>query len=385
MSSIVRNSDDDPLVIAIQQPRIAIESVSPVVEEGAYPAKTESDRDLRLAARIFADGHEVLGAEVVWRRVGKPRSGAAAAARRQRFLERAVAHAALRPPVLPYRGLDRPFCRLPPRIACQAWRTPAAGPGAREGDELLQRCAERGGPEIAAACAPLAERLQACQSVEERVALWLAAQTGELLRLVGPREHLARSREYPVEVERPLARFASWYELFPRSESGDPTRHGTFDDVIRRLPQIAAMGFDVLYFPPIHPIGRTHRKGRNNSLRAEAGDPGSPYAIGSEDGGHEAIHPELGDREDFRRLLVAVREHGMELALDFAIQCSPTTPGCASIPAGSPGVRTVACATRRTRRRSTRTSSTSTSTPNRPCRACGKPCATWCWAGSSRA
>lgn len=327
MSSIVRNSDDDPLVIAIQQPRIAIESVSPVVEEGAYPAKTESDRDLRLAARIFADGHEVLGAEVVWRRVGET--------------------AERRLPLLPEGNdfwsaqLRTPPCgRLYFRI--EAWIDRFAGyrrelrakHGARlpldlelrEGDELLQRCAERGGPEIAAACAPLAERLQACQSVEERVALWLAAQTGELLRLVGPREHLVRSREYPVEVERPLARFASWYELFPRSESGDPTRHGTFDDVIRRLPQIAAMGFDVLYFPPIHPIGRTHRKGRNNSLRAEAGDPGSPYAIGSEEGGHEAIHPELGDREDFRRLLVAVREHGMELALDFAIQCSPDHP-----------------------------------------------------------
>lgn len=385
MSSIVRNSDDDPLVIAIQQPRIAIESVSPVVEEGAYPAKTESDRDLRLAARIFADGHEVLGAEVVWRRVGKPRSGARRCCPKATISERAVAHAALRPPVLPYRGLIDRFAGYRRELRAKHGARLPLDLELREGDELLQRCAERGGPEIAAACAPLAERLQACQSVEERVALWLAAQTGELLRLVGPREHLVRSREYPVEVERPLARFASWYELFPRSESGDPTRHGTFDDVIRRLPQIAAMGFDVLYFPPIHPIGRTHRKGRNNSLRAEAGDPGSPYAIGSEDGGHEAIHPELGDREDFRRLLVAVREHGMELALDFAIQCSPTTPGCASIPAGSPGVRTVACATRRTRRRSTRTSSTSTSTPNRPCRACGKPCATWCWAGSSRA
>ncbi len=344
MSSIVRNSDDDPLVIAIQQPRIAIESVSPVVEEGAYPAKTESDRDLRLAARIFADGHEVLGAEVVWRRVGET--------------------AERRLPLLPEGNdfwsaqLRTPPCgRLYFRI--EAWIDRFAGyrrelrakHGARlpldlelrEGDELLQRCAERGGPEIAAACAPLAERLQACQSVEERVALWLAAQTGELLRLVGPREHLVRSREYPVEVERPLARFASWYELFPRSESGDPTRHGTFDDVIRRLPQIAAMGFDVLYFPPIHPIGRTHRKGRNNSLRAENWRWTSPSSA------------------------------------------PPTTPGCASIPAGSPGVRTVACATRRTRRRSTRTSSTSTSTPNRPCRACGKPCATWCWAGSSRA
>lgn len=133
MSSIVRNSDDDPLVIAIQQPRIAIESVSPVVEEGAYPAKTESDRDLRLAARIFADGHEVLGAEVVWRRVGKPRSGACRCCPKATISERAVAHAALRPPVLPYRGLDRPFRRLPPRIACQAWRTPAAGPGAARG------------------------------------------------------------------------------------------------------------------------------------------------------------------------------------------------------------------------------------------------------------
>lgn len=341
MSSIVRNSDDDPLVIAIQQPRIAIESVSPVVEEGAYPAKTESDRDLRLAARIFADGHEVLGAEVVWRRVGET------AERRLPLLPEGndFWSAQLRTP---------PYGRLYFRI--EAWIDRFAGyrrelrakHGARlpldlelrEGDELLQRCAERGGPEIAAACAPLAERLQACQSVEERVALWLAAQTGELLRLVGPREHLVRSREYPVEVERPLARFASWYELFPRSESGDPTRHGTFDDVIRRLPQIAAMGFDVLYFPPIHPIGRTHRKGRNNSLRAEAGDPGSPYAIGSEEGGHEAIHPELGDREDFRRLLVAVREHGMELALDFAIQCSPDHPWLREHPGWFAGLST---------------------------------------------
>lgn len=221
MSSIVRNSDDDPLVIAIQQPRIAIESVSPVVEEGAYPAKTESDRDLRLAARIFADGHEVLGAEVVWRRVGET--------------------AERRLPLLPEGNdfwsaqLRTPPCgRLYFRI--EAWIDRFAGyrrelrakHGARlpldlelrEGDELLQRCAERGGPEIAAACAPLAERLQACQSVEERVALWLAAQTGELLRLVGPREHLRaaantrwrwsdRWRASPVGTSCSLARKAA--------------------------------------------------------------------------------------------------------------------------------------------------------------------------------
>src|SRR5215213_1344050 len=129
-----------------------------------------------------------------------------------------------------------------------------------------------------------------------------------------------------LEVERPQAEFASWYELFPRSQSGDAKRHGTFDDVIARLPNIRRMGFDVLYFPPIHPIGRKNRKGRNNSLTPASNDPGSPYAIGSGEGGHDAIHPELGTLEDFRRLIAAARENGLEIARDFAIQCSPDHP-----------------------------------------------------------
>jgi len=140
------------------------------------------------------------------------------------------------------------------------------------------------------------------------------------------RPFYVESVSYPLEVERGGAAFASWYEIFPRSASGDEQRHGTFDDVIRRLGAIRGMGFDVLYFPPIHPIGRTNRKGRNNSLRAEADDPGSPYAIGSAEGGHDAIHPQLGTLEDFRRLRDAAREKGLELALDFAIQCSPDHP-----------------------------------------------------------
>jgi starch synthase (maltosyl-transferring) len=129
-----------------------------------------------------------------------------------------------------------------------------------------------------------------------------------------------------VEAERLAARFSSWYELFPRSQTDDAGRHGTFDDVIRRLPQIREMGFDTLYFPPIHPIGRKHRKGRNNSLSPSPDDPGSPYAIGSEEGGHDAVHPELGTLEDFRRLVAAARAHGLEIALDFAIQCAPDHP-----------------------------------------------------------
>ena len=127
-------------------------------------------------------------------------------------------------------------------------------------------------------------------------------------------------------VDRPLARFAAWYELFPRSQSRVPGRHGTFQDCIERLPEIAGMGFDVVYLAPIHPIGRSFRKGRNNALEAGPDDPGSPWAIGNEHGGHKAIEPALGTLADFRAFLRAARDHGMEVALDYALQCSPDHP-----------------------------------------------------------
>jgi starch synthase (maltosyl-transferring) len=130
----------------------------------------------------------------------------------------------------------------------------------------------------------------------------------------------------PLDVERREAGFASWYEIFPRSQTDDPNRHGTLQDVIATLPRVKAMGFDVLYFPPIHPIGRKNRKGRNNTLTPGPDDVGSPYAIGSEEGGHDALHPQLGTLEDFRALVAAAHGHGMELALDFAIQCAPDHP-----------------------------------------------------------
>jgi len=137
---------------------------------------------------------------------------------------------------------------------------------------------------------------------------------------------------YPLNAERQAARFASWYELFPRSQSRDAGKHGTFDDVIPRLPAIRAMGFDVLYFPPIHPIGKRNRKGKNNSLTPSESDPGSPYAIGANTGGHDAVHPELGTLADFRRFVLTAHTHGLEVALDFAIQCSPDHPWLADHP-----------------------------------------------------
>jgi starch synthase (maltosyl-transferring) len=141
------------------------------------------------------------------------------------------------------------------------------------------------------------------------------------------RQHAVR---YPVELplvaDRARARFSTWYELFPRSTAAEPGVHGTFRDVEARLPAIAAMGFDVLYFPPIHPIGRVQRKGPNNALAGGPDDLGSPWAIGAEEGGHKSILPALGTAEDFRRLLARAAEHGLEIALDIAFQCAPDHP-----------------------------------------------------------
>ena len=160
-----------------------------------------------------------------------------------------------------------------------------------------------------------------------QVALLLAEDTAAAMHALDDRpfaaEHAPAVR---LDAERPQAGFASWYEMFPRSATDDPARHGTFTDVIARLPAIRAMGFDVLYFPPIHPIGTTNRKGRNNALRAEPGDVGSPYAIGGPEGGYDAVHPQLGTLEDFRALVAATKDNGLEIAIDFAVQCSPDHP-----------------------------------------------------------
>jgi starch synthase (maltosyl-transferring) len=130
----------------------------------------------------------------------------------------------------------------------------------------------------------------------------------------------------PLVVERERARFSAWYELFPRSAAAEPGRHGTFKDVEKRLPYIAELGFDVLYLPPIHPVGRERRKGKNNAIAAAPEDVGSPWAIGAKEGGHKAIHPQLGTHEDFRHLLKAAAKHGLEIALDIAYQCAPDHP-----------------------------------------------------------
>ncbi|SFP26515.1 alpha-1,4-glucan:maltose-1-phosphate maltosyltransferase [Bradyrhizobium sp. Ghvi] len=158
------------------------------------------------------------------------------------------------------------------------------------------------------------------------VAPLLAADLSEAMAESQARPDLTRSRNFPLVIDRDRARFGAWYQMMPRSQSQVAGRHGTLRDCIARVPDIAAMGFDVLYFTPIHPIGRTRRKGRNNAPVATEGEPGSPYAIGAAEGGHDGLHPELGTIEDFRALVATCLEYGVELALDFAVQCSPDHP-----------------------------------------------------------
>jgi starch synthase (maltosyl-transferring) len=169
---------------------------------------------------------------------------------------------------------------------------------------------------------------KAAQSFDEKAdaSVLLTEEVGDAMSQAQPRPDLAWSRSFPLIIDRERARSGAWYEIFPRSQGRTPGRHGTFDDCIARLPDIAALGFDVVYLPPIHPIGTTNRKGRNNALKADASDPGSPYAIGAKGGGHDAVHAQLGTLQDFRRFVAACQKHGMEVALDFATQCSLDHP-----------------------------------------------------------
>ncbi|SDB15994.1 maltotransferase domain-containing protein [Belnapia rosea] len=305
-----------------RMPRLGIEAIEPVVDGGRFPVKRTVGEVIEVRCDVVCDGHDKLAAALLWR-----------AADEDTWCE-----TRLRP-----LGNDRWAASFPLErmgrysFAVEAWRDAFAtftdelqkkhNAGVpvslelEEGRLLVEAAGQRAG----GAVAELAAKLKGAGE-GERLALLLAPETAALMADADDRPFRLRSAEIPVEAERTGARFASWYELFPRSQSGDPVRHGTFDDVIRQLPRIRRMGFDVLYFPPIHPIGKKNRKGRNNTLTPGPQDPGSPYAIGSEDGGHDALHPELGTLEDFRRLVREASAHGLELALDFAIQCSPDHP-----------------------------------------------------------
>ncbi|HEY1961317.1 MAG TPA: alpha-1,4-glucan--maltose-1-phosphate maltosyltransferase [Rhizomicrobium sp.] len=311
---------------AVKSSRVIIGNVTPAVDDGAFAAKAIVGERVTVEADIFTDGHPVVTAELQYKAEG------------ERSWQRARMHEL---------GNDRWDAAMPlDRIgryvfAIEAWideygsfvrdlgRKRDAGIDIaleiQEGQLLLEDARKQASGGVAEGLAAVLRGF-AGLSDPDRAALLMAPETLELMHRGDPRRFRGRSKTYRIDADRIEARFASWYELFPRSESGDASRHGTFRDVIARLPAIRDMGFDVLYFPPIHPIGSTNRKGRNNALKAEVGDVGSVYAIGSPEGGHDAIHSQLGTLEDFRMLVAAAHENGIEIALDFAVQASPDHP-----------------------------------------------------------
>jgi starch synthase (maltosyl-transferring) len=314
-------------VEAATMPRVAIEAVAPSVDDGRFPAKRLVGEVVEVAADLISDGHDRLAAALLWRAADEDswREAPMSAAGNDRWVGRFPLSRIGRYlfTILAWKDRFRSFAE-------ELEKKDAAGLPIvlelEEGRLLIEEAAARADRAVASDLAELATRLKEVDA-EERRRLLLTPATSELMAAVRVRPHAHQHpTEYPVEAERRAAGFGSWYELFPRSQSGVPNRHGTFADVIARLPAISAMGFDVLYLPPIHPIGRVNRKGRDNAPQAEPGEPGSPYAIGSDEGGHEAIHPALGTLDDFRRLRDATARHGMELALDFAVQCAPDHP-----------------------------------------------------------
>lgn len=330
------SADQRPVLAAAEAPRIVIESVQPALDQGRFAAKAVVDEPIRVSAVIFADGHELLRARVRWH--DSEDEWCSEPMTRVRPLGNDLWEACFQSQRVGRHGfVIEAWWDVFGTYRDELYKKHHAGVPVEleleEGRRLIaaaqESAASIGDNESATAEAldQLHRRLQESTSEGERVAALLEPETERLMAAADSHPHLARSPlEYPLYVDRREALFASWYELFPRSETDDPKRPGTFKDVQKRLPMIRDMGFDVLYFPPIHPIGQTHRKGKNNTLEASPEDVGSPYAIGSEEGGHEAIHSQLGSFEDFRELERAAAAQGLEIALDFAIQCSPDHP-----------------------------------------------------------
>ena len=312
--------------------RVVIEGVSPEIEGGRYPAKRVVGDSIRVECDLVCDGHDVLAGVLLYRKKGEAnfRATPLAALTNDRYVASFVVDAigtweftfsAWTDQYFTFRrGLERKVAAgqdVAVELLIGARLLTAAAERARRGadvesDEALARAAKVMGDEAAA--------------VADRVTMALSSEIAWHASRYPDRSTASQyERVVPVTVDPVRARFSSWYELFPRSW-GPPGKHGTFKDVEAKLGYIAKLGFDTLYFPPIHPIGRSFRKGPNNTLTAGPGDPGSPWAIGADAGGHKAIHPELGSLEDFRRLVAKAKELGILVALDVAFQVSPDHP-----------------------------------------------------------
>jgi starch synthase (maltosyl-transferring) len=311
-------------------PALFIERVSPELDGGRYPVKRVVGDRLEVGADVLKDGHDAVAARICFR--GPTDTGWRYAPMSYDFDSDRWSGSFV---------VDR-IGRWTYTVegwadAFETWRDDLekrlhAGQDVEaelhEGAALLEAAARRAGGVERTRLEHAAVVLREPKVLApERARTALDPTLRQLARAHGDRGIGARyHRELELVVDRPRALFASWYEMFPRSQTREPGRHGTFADAALALPRLADLGFDVVYLPPIHPIGRSHRKGPDNALVAAPGDPGSPWAIGNEHGGHDAVEPALGTLADFDRFVGAAQALGMEVALDYALQCSPDHP-----------------------------------------------------------
>jgi starch synthase (maltosyl-transferring) len=306
--------------------RAVIEQVSPVIDGGLFPIKRIPGEWVNVEADIFGDGHDYLSARLQYRKEGT-----------KKWKEVPMVHQANDRWKAAFRVEDTGFYEY----AVLAWidhgitwlngfmKKAAAGePMEVElqiGLKFLERMAEEKGSEQKFIRDTIA-LLRDSDHYQDAIQVVMGERLREFFESNKLRENLSVSQSFQVLVERKKALFSAWYEFFPRASSPDPGRAGTFRDCEKILPLIAGMGFDTVYFPPIHPIGNSFRKGKNNSTTAMPGEPGSPWAIGNSEGGHKSINPELGNFKDFEKLVNSAEKLGIEIAIDLAYQCSPDHP-----------------------------------------------------------
>jgi starch synthase (maltosyl-transferring) len=309
--------------------RVIIETVRPEIDCGRFPIKRARGEKVIVEADAFTDGHDLLGCVLSYRKgiaghwTEIPMTSLGNDRWRGDFT---VTDLGLYQYTVTA-WIDRFMSwRRDLRAKVEAGQDVTVE--LLVGAELLQQASKRASGAAAEQLRTWAKTLSTATRGDDE-SIELALDTELALQMARfPDRTLATtySKVLDVMVDRVRARFSAWYEMFPRSCAPTPGQHGTFKDCEARLPDIASMGFDVLYLPPIHPIGRSHRKGKNNAPSAGPHDPGSPWGIGAAEGGHKAIHPQLGTPEDFRRLVANAREHGIDIALDLAFQCSPDHP-----------------------------------------------------------
>jgi starch synthase (maltosyl-transferring) len=307
---------------------VIVEGVTPEIDDGRFPIKRTPGEEVVVGADVFTDGHDVVAAVVRYRHVASPEWSEVGMTPEvnDRFTGRFPVTEVGQYEYTIQAWVDR-FASWRRDLAKKAEAKQDVTSELLEGAALVSEAAHRAGGADAEWLRGEAEAVGRGREVAARVEAALDPTLAAVMARHADRgAAVTYDRVLAVRVDRERARFGAWYEVFPRSTAAEPGRHGTFKDLEKRLPYIAGMGFDVLYLPPIHPVGKSFRKGPNNSLTAGPDDPGSPWGIGGPEGGHKAVNPRLGTLADFDHLVAAARAHGLEITLDVAFQCSPDHP-----------------------------------------------------------